>query len=129
MQMDGAGKTVALVVAGLALGVVTACGSTASDASGDRAEAKIAFLMPESQTLRYETKDRPAFVDKVAQLCSGCAVIYGNADGDPAKQQQQAEAALINDAKVLVIDPANSASAVAIAAQGHAMCRSSPTTD
>ena len=56
MRMDGAGKTVALVVAGLALGVVTACGSTASDASGDRAAAKIAFLMPESQTLRYESK-------------------------------------------------------------------------
>jgi D-xylose transport system substrate-binding protein len=120
MQTDGAGKAVALVVACLALGVVSACGSTASDASSDGADAKIAFLMPESQTLRYESKDRPAFVDKVTQLCSGCAVIYGNADGDPAKQQQQAEAALTNGAKVLVIDPANSASAVAIAARARA---------
>jgi D-xylose transport system substrate-binding protein len=48
------------------------------------------------------------------ELCSGCEVIYSNADQDASKQQQQAEAALTQGAKVLVLDPVDSASAAAI---------------
>ena len=80
----------------------------------------IAFLMPESETLRYDAKDRPAFIAKVKDLCPDCKVIYSNADGDPAKQQQQAEAALTNGAAVLVLDPADSASAAVIARRAKA---------
>jgi D-xylose transport system substrate-binding protein len=104
----------ALAISSVITGALSACGSHADTGT------QIAFLMPESQTLRYDSKDRPAFVDKVKALCPDCAVIYGNADGDPAKQQQQAEAALTNGAKVLVIDPADSASATAIVARAAA---------
>jgi D-xylose transport system substrate-binding protein len=41
-------------------------------------------------------------------------VIYSNADQDAAKQQSQAEAALTEGAKVMVLDPVDSASAAAI---------------
>ena len=75
---------------------------------------KIALLLPESKTARYESQDRPQFEKKVKELCSDCEIIYSNADQDAAKQQQQAEAALTQDAKVMVLDPVDAASAGAI---------------
>lgn len=114
----------ALVLAGaLALGA-SACGSSddggstsgTSAASGGGGDApKIALLLPESKTARYENQDRPNFVDKVRELCPGCEVIYANAEQDAAQQQQQAEQALTNGAKVLVVDAVDVRSAAAIA--------------
>ena len=78
---------------------------------------KIALLLPESKTARYESQDRPLFEKKVKALCPDCEIIYSNADQDAAKQQQQAEAALTKGAKVLVLDPVDAASAGAIVAR------------
>ena len=78
---------------------------------------KIALLLPESKTARYESHDRPRFEAKVKALCPDCEIIYSNADQDAAKQQNQAEAAITNGAKVLVLDPVDSASAVAMVAR------------
>jgi len=89
-----------------------ATGSTGGSGGGG---GKIALLLPETKTARYETQDKPLFEAKVAELCSNCEVLYSNADQDAAKQQSQAEAALTNGAKVLVLDPVDSASAAAIA--------------
>jgi D-xylose transport system substrate-binding protein len=75
---------------------------------------KVALLLPESKTARYESHDRPHFERKVKELCPDCEVIYSNADQDAAKQQNQAEAALTNGAKVLVLDPVDSATIVMI---------------
>ncbi|MDX6717251.1 MAG: D-xylose transport system substrate-binding protein [Baekduia sp.] len=116
--------------AAVALSVgVAACGSnnnssssssTGSSASTTKAAGsgggakKIALLLPESKTARYESQDRPNFVNKMKTLCSSCSIIYSNADQDAAKQQQQAEAALTQGANVLVLDPVDSASAAAI---------------
>ena len=74
----------------------------------------IALLLPESKTARYESQDRPNFERKAKELCADCKIIYSNADQDAAKQQQQAEAAITNGAKVLVLDPVDAASAGAI---------------
>jgi D-xylose transport system substrate-binding protein len=74
----------------------------------------IALLLPESKTARYESQDRPNFERKVKELCSDCPIEYANADQDPAKQQQQAEAAITKGVKVLVLDPVDAASAGAI---------------
>ena len=63
----------------------------------------IALLLPETKTTRYEEQDRPNFERRVKELCADCEVIYSNADQDPAKQQQQAEAAITKGAKVIVI--------------------------
>ena len=78
---------------------------------------KIALLLPESKTTRYEALDRPLFEAKVKELCPDCEVLYSNADQDAAKQQQQAEAALTNGAKVLVLDPVDGAAAASIVAR------------
>jgi D-xylose transport system substrate-binding protein len=88
-------------------------GSSTTKSSGG--SGKIALLLPETKTTRYETADRPDFEAKVKALCSGCGVIYSNADQDAAKQQTQAEAAITSGAKVLVLDPVDSASAAGIA--------------
>jgi D-xylose transport system substrate-binding protein len=74
----------------------------------------IALLLPESKTARYESQDRPNFENKVEELCPDCEILYSNADQDAAKQQQQAEAAITQGAKVLVLDPVDAASAGAI---------------
>ena len=83
------------------------------------AGAKIALLLPESKTSRYESHDRPHFERKVKELCADCQVIYSNADQDASKQQNQAEAALTNGAQVLVLDPVDAASAAAIVARAR----------
>jgi D-xylose transport system substrate-binding protein len=90
----------------------------AGTAAGEKkAGAKIALLLPESKTARYESHDRPHFERRVKELCAECTVIYSNADQDAAKQQNQAEAALTNGAQVLVLDPVDSASAAAMVAR------------
>jgi D-xylose transport system substrate-binding protein len=53
----------------------------------------------------------------VKQLCPKCSVIYENADQDAAKQQQQAEAALTDGAKVLVLDAVDVQAAGSIVAR------------
>src|SRR3954470_13988020 len=120
--------SVAAVVSVMA---VAACGSsndnsTSSQSAGASTGAaaskggKIAFLLPESKTARYETQDRPLFEKKVKELCSGCEVVYSNADQDASKQQQQAEAALTQGVKVMVLDPVDGAAAAAIVSQANA---------
>ncbi len=94
-----------------------AAGTTTAAGEKKAAGAKIALLLPESKTARYESHDRPHFERKVKELCPDCEVIYSNADQDAAKQQNQAEAALTNGAQVLVLDPVDSASAAAMVAR------------
>ena len=113
------------VVAVLAAGMpLAACGSDDDEGggggggdSGGGGGGSIALLLPESKTARYESQDRPNFEKKVQELCPDCEIIYSNADQDPAKQQQQAEAALTKGAKVMVLDPVDAASAGAIVAR------------
>jgi D-xylose transport system substrate-binding protein len=98
----------------------TAGGGTSTQAAGGGAKGgKIAFLLPESKTARYETQDRPLFEAKVKELCSGCEIVYSNADQDAAKQQQQAEAALTQGVKVMVLDPVDGAAAATIVNQAN----------
>jgi D-xylose transport system substrate-binding protein len=96
----------------------TGSGASTAAASGGKT-GKIALLLPESKTARYETQDRPLFEKKVKELCSGCEVVYSNADQDASKQQQQAEAALTQGVKVMVLDPVDGAAAATIVNQAN----------
>ena len=53
------------------------------------------------------------------ELCGGCSVVYANADGDAARQQQ-ADSALAQGAKVIVLDPVDSTAAATIVSTAHA---------
>jgi D-xylose transport system substrate-binding protein len=101
-----------LALAGL---VAAGCGG-----GGGGGGPKIALLLPENQTARYETHDRPDFEKKVKQLCSNCSILYTNAAGDATSQQSDADAALSQGAKVLVLDPVDAGSAVSIVAKAKA---------
>jgi len=117
-------RTLALICAfvGVMALAFAACGDDDDDGGGGGGggggdgggSGSIALLLPESKTARYESQDRPNFERKAKELCPDCQIIYSNADQDAAKQQQQAEAAITNGAKVLVLDPVDAASAGAI---------------
>lgn len=98
----------------VSVGSLAACGANdPQGASGDGAK-KIALLLPESKTTRYEAFDRPLFEAKVAELCPDCEVVYFNADQDPAKQQQQVETAITEQVDVMVLDPVDGEAAAGL---------------
>jgi D-xylose transport system substrate-binding protein len=110
-------RALAALTAALALLTVAACGDDDDDSAGGGGGGgggKVAFLLPETKTTRYEEQDRPNFERRVKELCDSCEVIYSNADQDAAKQQQQAEAAITQGAKVIVISAVDVKSAGAI---------------
>jgi D-xylose transport system substrate-binding protein len=106
-----------LIAAVTAIALLAAACSTnnGSSSGGSSGGGKtIALLLPETKTTRYEAQDKPLFEAKVKALCSDCKIIYSNANQDASAQQSQADAALTNGAKVLVLDPVDSASAASI---------------
>jgi D-xylose transport system substrate-binding protein len=107
--------TGALIV-GLAAALSGCSGGTTGGTSGGTAAKplKIALLLPETKTARYETQDKPLFEAKVKELAPDAEILYSNANQDAALQQSQADAALTNGAQVLVLDPVDSASAASI---------------
>jgi D-xylose transport system substrate-binding protein len=101
-----------LATLAIAASALVACTSVSS-------APKIALLLPDSKTARYESFDRPIFEKRVAEL-GDFEVIYSNADQDAAKQQTQAESALAQGVSVLVLDPVDGAAAVSIVASANA---------
>ncbi|MCU1577875.1 MAG: xylF 1 [Rhodoglobus sp.] len=103
-----------------ALGVMIAASTgLAGCASANDGGVKIALLLPDSKTARYAAFDRPFFEQRIAEL-GNYDVLYSNADQDAAAQQSQAESALASGAKVLVLDPVDSAAAASIVAAANA---------
>ena len=118
------GRTVRVVALSALIALVAAaCATTKSSSGGGTPSGgakKIALLLPETKTTRYEAQDRPLFEAKVKAVCADCQVIYSNAAQDASKQQNQADAALTNGAKVMVLDPVDSASAASIVSKAKA---------
>lgn len=108
----------------LTMGVMAGCSNGAESppaASGaGAASAQIGLLLPDSVTARYEAADKPYFEAKIKELCADCKVLYANADGDAAKQQQQAESMLTQGVKVMVLDPFDGEAAAAVVAEAKA---------
>lgn len=96
----------------------TACalalGLLAGTAASAAPSGTVAFLMPDQASTRYEQHDFPGFKAEMAKLCADCKVLYQNANGDVAQQQQQFNSVLSQGAKVIVIDPVDSTSAAAL---------------
>ena len=114
-------RPLALTATTVALLASAACGSSSSpDAAsssgsgGGGGNAKVAFLMPDIASTRYELFDAPLFKAKMKELCSGCEVLYQNAQADASKQQQQANSVMAQGVKAIVIDSVDSAAAATI---------------
>ncbi|HTL41741.1 MAG TPA: substrate-binding domain-containing protein [Pseudolysinimonas sp.] len=104
---------------GAAIAAVLAAASLTGCVAADSGAVKIALLLPDAKTARYETFDKPYFTNRINQL-GDFDILYSNADQDASKQQSQAEAALASGVKVLVLDPVDGAASVSIVAAANA---------
>jgi D-xylose transport system substrate-binding protein len=114
---------IAAVMAATGAIVFAGCGSDdnssgdsgASGGGGGGSKGKVAVLLPDSKSsVRWETVDRPFL--KKAFDDAGIENEIQNAEGDKSTQQQQAEQAITNGAKVLLLVNLDSGSGAAIAA-------------
>ena len=116
-------SAVAVLLLGLA---VAACGGggngngSATASGGSAKKVKIALLLPEHSTARYETQDRPHFENTVKSLCPNCSVVYENANQDASEQQSQADSVLTQGIDAMVLDPVDATSASTIVAKANA---------
>jgi D-xylose transport system substrate-binding protein len=121
-------RRTALALSALAIGMaaVAGCGDDDSgggggggDNGGGGSDAqKVAVLLPDTKSsVRWETADKPllqkAFDD------AGVPVEIHNAQGDKSAQQQQAEQAITNGAKILLLTNLDSGSGAAIEANAN----------
>ncbi|UJP11749.1 substrate-binding domain-containing protein [Microbacterium sp. KUDC0406] len=100
----------------IVLTVLTASACRSEEAPASESEGTIALLLPDAEVTRYETSDRPTFEEIAGQRCPTCTLLYANAGGSAARQQEQAEAMLARGARVLVIDAVDAVAAEAIVA-------------
>lgn len=87
---------------------------TVSTAGIAAAQTTIAFLMPDQASTRYEERDWPGFQAAMADLCADCTLIYQNGNADVALQQQQFNSVIAQGAKIVVLNPVDSAAAAAM---------------
>ena len=103
-----------LAVAGLMAAMATGGGTFAAEAT------KIAFLMPCTQCAdRWETKDRPFFIEAVNEIDPSIEVIALNAEGDGNRQIAQGESVLAQGVKAIVINTIGETTAVPIVRQAQ----------
>jgi D-xylose transport system substrate-binding protein len=121
----------ALLGLGLVALVLAACGSSSSSSSSGTSAAtsttgatsvgsgQIAVLLPDTQSsVRWEQFDRK-YLD-AAFSAAGISHTIVNAQGDPSTQRTQAEQAITNGAKVILLvdlDPGSGASIISLAHQ------------
>jgi D-xylose transport system substrate-binding protein len=119
---------VAAALSALTLGLA-ACGSDDNDNSSAGASTssslaaakagKVAVLLPDTKSsVRWETADRPLL--EAAFKAAGVPVEIQNAQGDKSTQQQQAEQAITNGAKIILLTNLDSGSGAAIETQAAA---------
>jgi D-xylose transport system substrate-binding protein len=101
-----------------ALGVA-ACGGSdkpaSTGASGSTKAQKVAVLLPDTKSsVRYEEFDRPLLTKAFQD--AGVPVQVSNAQGDTQAQRTQADQAMTNGAKVLLLDALDSGTGAAIEA-------------
>ncbi|MER5940056.1 substrate-binding domain-containing protein [Streptomyces sp. NPDC001928] len=96
---------VAALVAGLLTVSLAGCGA---DGEADTESFSVGLLLPNTVTPRWEHSDKPLIEKRLKELCSGCTMVYANAENDAARQRQQMISMITNGAKVLILDPADS---------------------
>jgi D-xylose transport system substrate-binding protein len=93
-------------------------GGSTSSSSGSSKTGKVAVLLPDTQSsVRWETQDR-RYLDQ-AFTAAGVPHTIVNAQGDPSTQRTQAEQAITNGAKVILLVDLDPGSGSAIIANAH----------
>ncbi len=89
--------------------------ATALAVGGSVHAADVALLLPENVNPRWESQDAAFFLDAMKKYAPEASVEVLNANNDTAAQQRQAEQALTQGAKVLVVIPIDGESSAIIA--------------
>jgi D-xylose transport system substrate-binding protein len=113
------GATAAAAALALAL---TGCSAKNADGSGggdDHGQGRIAFMMPDLITPRWDAQDRVVFEEQAKESCSDCEVTYYNAKGSADTQLSQVQAAIANGVDVIVLAPADKTAAVNMVNLAH----------
>lgn len=84
------------------LGLAAAATLLSSLGTAALAEDKVFFLLPNSTTIRFESRDAPFFIEAMKKKAPNAKVIVQNAQGDPARQQRLVEDAIAQGAKVIL---------------------------
>jgi D-xylose transport system substrate-binding protein len=93
-------------------------GSSSTSTSGGSKAGKVAVLLPDSKSsVRWETQDRK-YLDQ-AFTAAGVEHTIVNAEGEASTQRTQAEQAITNGAKVLLLVDLDPGSGAAIIANAH----------
>ncbi len=100
-------KNVLLVTSVITVALVGTSSAFAAD--------MVALLLPENVNPRWEQQDAKAFLEKMSELSPDTKVEVFNANNDTSVQQRQAEQALTQGAKVLVVIPIDGESSAIIA--------------
>jgi D-xylose transport system substrate-binding protein len=116
-------RRAALAVPVVLSAAVAACGSNSGAgekaATATKSPARVAVLLPDTKSsVRYETFDRPLLTK--ALTAAGVPVTVDNAQGDTQAQEQEAEQAITNGAKVILLDALDSGTGAAIEANAAA---------
>lgn len=72
-----------------------------------QAAEKVFFLLPNSTTIRFESRDAPFFVEAMKTRAPNAEIIVQNAEGDPSRQQRLVEDAISQGAKVILLTTAD----------------------
>lgn len=106
--------------------LLAACGNSAptntTPAGGQNGKGctKVGVLLPETaSSARWDGNDKPELSQRIKAV-TGQDVDYYNAEGDDAKQQTQADAALTKGDCILVVAPKNASTSAAIVAKAKA---------
>ena len=101
---SAAATTAPSVAASLpASAAASAPASAGASAGSTDATGKVAFLLPDNTTPRWTSQDGPSFEKWMKQLAPNVQVITNVANNDPQQQLSQAQAAIAQGAKVLVV--------------------------
>jgi D-xylose transport system substrate-binding protein len=77
-------------------------GATTGVAQAEGAK-KVFFLLPNTTTIRFESRDAPLFVKAMKERVPDVQVVVQNGSGDPTRQQRLVEDAISQGAAVIVL--------------------------
>ncbi|MFR0354442.1 substrate-binding domain-containing protein [Streptomyces sediminimaris] len=103
------GAAVAMTAASTVV-ALAACGSGAAPGPGRGNTPRIAVLLPDATTARWETQDRPLLEKKIMRLCAACTIQHANARGDVAIQQEQMDSVITAGVDAILLVPVDSRS-------------------
>jgi D-xylose transport system substrate-binding protein len=104
-----------------ALGL-TGCVSKSNDSAssgGSHGKGRIAFMMPDLVTARWDQQDKPVFEAEVKKSCPDCTLTFYNAKGSPETQLAQTQSAITNGVDAVVLAPIDKNAAVNMVNQFH----------